>query len=66
MKTRLILLLTLGSIACADAAALAQRRRPRFADQQAARNGWIFDLESGKARARETGKPLMVVLRCVP
>lgn len=29
--------------------------------------GWIYDdLGAGYARARETGKPLLVVLRCVP
>jgi len=28
---------------------------------------WIYDnLEAGQARARESGKPLLVSLRCVP
>ena len=28
--------------------------------------GWLGSLEQGKAQARTTGKPLMVVVRCVP
>lgn len=28
--------------------------------------GWLGSLEQGKAQARKTGKPLMVVIRCVP
>jgi hypothetical protein len=28
--------------------------------------GWLSSLEEGKAQARKSGKPLMVVLRCVP
>jgi hypothetical protein len=35
-------------------------------DQEAVRQGWIFSLEEGKTQARKTGKPLMVVVRCVP
>jgi hypothetical protein len=35
-------------------------------DPQPAAYGWLFSLEQGKAQARQTGKPLMVVLRCVP
>jgi hypothetical protein len=30
------------------------------------KSGWFYSLAEGKAKARETGKPLMVVLRCVP
>jgi hypothetical protein len=56
-------LLALAVIALSDASLLAQGRR---GDWQAGENGWIFNLESGKARARTTGKPLMVVVRCVP
>ena len=29
-------------------------------------NGWLGDYRSGKEEARKTGKPLMVVIRCVP
>jgi hypothetical protein len=28
--------------------------------------GWLSSLSEGKAQARKTGKPLMVVIRCVP
>jgi hypothetical protein len=31
-----------------------------------ARYGWLSSLEEGRAQARKTGKPLMVVIRCVP
>jgi hypothetical protein len=33
---------------------------------QAAGHGWLRTLEEGKAQARTSGKPLMVVLRCEP
>jgi hypothetical protein len=66
MKSRLIVVLALGSVALADTSLLAQRRGPRRGDQPAARYGWLFNLEEGKAQARRSGKPLMVVLRCVP
>ena len=56
--------LALGLLALSDAPLRAQPRGP--GDPQAARYGWLPSLEQGKARARETGKPLMVVLRCVP
>jgi hypothetical protein len=29
-------------------------------------SGWLSSLSQGKALARQTGKPLMVVIRCVP
>lgn len=35
-------------------------------DGNGARFGWLSSLEEGKTEARKTGKPLMVVLRCVP
>ena len=34
--------------------------------QDASSFGWLFSLDDGKAQARQSGKPLMVVLRCVP
>ena len=54
--------LALGMLALSAAAASAQGR----GDAQAARYGWLPGLEEGKAQARKTGKPLMVVIRCVP
>jgi hypothetical protein len=32
----------------------------------AGKYGWLSSLEAGKAQAAKNGKPLMVVLRCVP
>jgi hypothetical protein len=55
--------LALGLLALADSSVTAQGRRR---GPQAGRNGWLSSLEQGKARARESGKPLMVVLRCQP
>jgi len=43
--------------------ALGQRRA---GEVQAARHGWLSSFEEGKAQAKRTGKPLMVVIRCVP
>jgi hypothetical protein len=62
MTTRIILL-TLGVCALTNTPTPAQ---PRRGDHEAAQYGWIFNLEAGKAQARMSGKPLMVVVRCVP
>jgi hypothetical protein len=66
MISRWVVFLALGSVALADTAVLAQRREGRRRDQQAGRYGWVSSLEEGKAQARKNGKPLMVVMRCVP
>jgi hypothetical protein len=66
MRNGSLVLFALGLVALADTPALAQRGRDRRGDQEAARHGWLADLEQGKERARQSGKPLMVVLRCVP
>jgi hypothetical protein len=39
------------------------RGRP---DADAAKNGWIFNLDEGFTQAKKSGKPLMVVIRCLP
>lgn len=57
------LVLALGSVLLTDASALAQGRR---GDQQAGKFGWLTSLEAGKAEAKKSSKPLMVVIRCVP
>ena len=41
--------------------ALAQRE-----SEQPAKHGWLSSLDAGKAEARQSGKPLMVAIRCVP
>ncbi|HLJ95047.1 MAG TPA: hypothetical protein VKU02_17860 [Gemmataceae bacterium] len=58
-----LLLLALGVLLGTDVSLLAQ---PRRGGGQARDHGWIFSLEEGKALARTSGKPLMVVLRCEP
>lgn len=41
---------------------------PSAADRRLAQNnGWIYDdFEAGLKKAKSTGKPMMVVLRCPP
>jgi hypothetical protein len=59
MRCTLVAALALGL-----AAPLAAQ--PRMRGDDAARYGWLPTLEQGKAEARKTGKPLMVVIRCIP
>ena len=66
MKSGLIAFVALGFLATANTSLMAQPRGPRRGEDQAAKHGWLSNLEAGKAEARKTGKPLMVVLRCVP
>jgi len=58
-----VMFLVLGVVALVDTSLLAQ---PRRRGSQARDYGWIFNLDEGKALARTSGKPLMVVLRCEP
>jgi hypothetical protein len=64
MRNALAASLALAGALLADSPALAQRGRG--GDREAARNGWLFSLSEGKRQARQSGKPLMVVLRCTP
>jgi hypothetical protein len=66
MSSRFAVPLALGFLTLSAASLPAQPRGPRRGDWEAAQNGWLFNLEEGQARARKDGKPLMVVLRCVP
>lgn len=63
MKTAVIACVALGAVLMADAPLQAQRRGR---DEDAVKHGWLSSLQEGKSQARKTGKPLMVVLRCVP
>jgi len=38
----------------------------RRGEVNAARHGWLSDYRAGREQAKKTGKPLMVVIRCVP
>jgi hypothetical protein len=60
------LLLSVTVLGIAAVPVSAQRRGPRGGEEDAARYGWTFNLEAAKKSARHTGKPIMVVLRCVP
>ena len=59
-----IVVLALGLFSLSASDALAQGKRGR--DQNAAKYGWLPSLAEGKAQAKKTGKPIMVVMRCVP
>ena len=61
MKCGIVVWAALGCMALAHVPVMAQR-----GGEQAGKYGWLFSLSEGKALARKTGKPLMVVLRCVP
>ena len=39
---------------------------PRMSREDAVRYGWVFEYEQGIELTAETGKPLMVVIRCLP
>jgi hypothetical protein len=66
MRSGLVVCLALGAVVLDDANLQAQRRGRFGRGPRGGLDGWIFSLESGKAEARRTGKPLMVVLRCAP
>jgi hypothetical protein len=56
--------LALALAALADAPVMAQFKGR--GEAPAGRYGWLGSLAEGKAQARQSGKPLMVVIRCVP
>jgi hypothetical protein len=60
-----VVFLALAGVVLSEGPAAAQRGR-RGGEQDAARNGWLFSLSEGKRLAQKTGRPLMVVIRCVP
>ena len=64
MKRLLLGFLILGAAGLSATPARAQKGKGK--DGDGARYGWLSSLTEGKALARQTGKPLMVVLRCVP
>ena len=46
--------------------AFAQEDRVGGDRAEARKHGWVFDYDEAKRQARKTGRPLMVVFRCVP
>lgn len=66
MRSGVVASLVLVSLLGVDVTAEAQFGMGRRGEGEAVKHGWIFSLEQGKARAKESGKPLMVVIRCVP
>jgi hypothetical protein len=65
MKCGSAVFLVLGTLVLAGSPLRAQFGVPR-GGEEAARYGWLPTLEAGTAEARQSGKPLLVVLRCVP
>jgi gamma-glutamylcysteine synthetase len=60
MRTALLGLAVVGLM---GSPALAQRGLPT---QAAARYGWLADYAQAKEQAKRTGKPIMLVFRCIP
>ena len=54
--------ITVIAFAASSNVALAQSETTRIAPTR----GWLADLNSAKAEALRTGKPMMVVFRCDP
>ncbi len=63
MRQVLIGLVALASVGLVAGPGFAQRGLPQLA---ANRNGWLGDYQQGKDLARKSGKPMMLVFRCVP
>jgi hypothetical protein len=66
MSRSAVAVVALGCLALADGPVRGQGKGPGPGDPQAARFGWVSSLAAGKEQARQSGKPLMVVLRCGP
>jgi hypothetical protein len=66
VKRRFVISLAFVLFAFHAVPVMAQPRGVRRGEQPAGKYGWLSSLEAGKAEARESGKPLMVVVRCVP
>jgi hypothetical protein len=66
MKRLLLALLACWFLVSADNPALAQKKGGRRGEASPTQYGWTMSLAQGKALARKTDKPLMVVMRCQP
>ncbi len=65
MRFASLAVVAIGLAGWAGGTAVAQGKGGRGGPNAAA-FGWLASLEQGKAQARATGRPLMVVIRCVP
>jgi len=66
-RTGLLALVSVLGVASLGLSATLRDFPPEWDRKAALENGWIYDdLPAGLAKAKETGKPLMVVLRCPP
>ena len=66
MNRGIATLLALGFLALSGSPLLAQFRPGPRGETDGGRYGWLSSLEEGKSQAQKSGKPLMVVVRCVP
>jgi len=44
----------------------AANAQVKVGDVSPGKYGWLTSLQDGKTQAAKTGKPMMVVIRCVP
>lgn len=65
MRPVISLAVSVAVLACLASPGQAQFRRPGRGENPAV-YGWLSSLAQGKAQAAREGKPMMVVLRCVP
>jgi hypothetical protein len=66
MKSGILILLLVTFLSLAGTPLRAQPSAHGHGDEEAAKNGWLFNLEEGITQAEKNGKPLMVVFRCLP
>jgi hypothetical protein len=66
MRTKTFVFLSLLVILFIGSPLSAQFRDRREGIPNAGQYGWLPNLAQGKAEAEKTGKPIMVVVRCVP
>ncbi len=71
MKRALLsLLLAMVAVACADAQDVQKRRRDAVLNDKKhfdLDDHWVYDdFEKGRKEAERTGKPMLVVFRCLP
>ena len=63
MRRLLLGVMVLAVVGLTASPVLAQRGLPPMA---AARNGWLSDYPQAREQAKKTGKPIMLVFRCIP